>query len=133
MIQTIFAVFLALHGVVHLLYLGHSARVFELQPGLAWPDSSWAFSSFLGNGNIRMIANIVLALAALVFIAGGVGLFIRQDWWRQVVIAASIFSTVMYVLLWNGRFEHLDDNGWVGILINIAILAAVAVFRWPKI
>ena len=40
--------FLFLHGMVHLLYAGHSLRLFELRPGLSWPDSSWAFSRLGG-------------------------------------------------------------------------------------
>ena len=40
MLKIFFAVFLILHGLVHLLYLGQSAGTFELQPGLNWPDGS---------------------------------------------------------------------------------------------
>ena len=33
MLKILFGVFIILHGFVHLLYFGHSARYFELQPG----------------------------------------------------------------------------------------------------
>lgn len=132
MTHILFGIFIVLHGLVHLLYLGQSARIFELQPGMVWPDGAWAFSHLLGNETTRTLANILLVLAALVFIAGGVGLFAGQDWWRQVIVSAAIFSSVVYVLLWNGRFEHLDNSGWVGILINLAILAVIVLFKWPR-
>ncbi len=35
MLRLIIGVFLVLHGLVHLLYAGQSARLFELQEGLA--------------------------------------------------------------------------------------------------
>jgi hypothetical protein len=41
-------IFLVLHGLVHLLYFGQSARYFELKPGMTWPDGAWAFSRLLG-------------------------------------------------------------------------------------
>ena len=33
----VFGVFIVLHGLVHLLYFGQSARYFELKPGMVWP------------------------------------------------------------------------------------------------
>ena len=132
MIRILFGVFIVLHGLVHLLYLGQSARFFELQPGMVWPDGAWAFSKLLGNANTRMLANILLALAALVFIVGGVAVLARQDWWRMVIISAAIFSVAIYFLLWNGRFESLANNGWVGIFINLVILTTMLLFQWPK-
>lgn len=133
MIRILFGIFVVLHGFVHLLYFGQSARFFEMQPGMVWPDGAWAFSRILGNANTRMLANVVLVLAAVGFVVGGVAVFARQDWWRMVVLSAAIFSTTIYFLLWNGRFENLPNNGWVGILINLILLAAMFIFKWPKI
>lgn len=133
MIRILVGVFIVLHGLVHLLYFGQSARFFELQPGLDWPDAAWAFSSYLGSETTRMLANILLVVAALLFIGSGAGVLFKQTWWRLAVIAAAVFSTVLYFLLWNGKFERLADNGWVGILINLGILAAILLFKWPKI
>lgn len=132
MIRILFGIFIVLHGLVHLLYFGQSAGFFELQPGMVWPDGAWAFSKYLGNENTRMLANILLVLAALVFIVGGVAILANQDWWRMIVISAAIFSTTIYLVLWNGRFENLANNGWVGIIINLVILITMLLFQWPK-
>ena len=43
MLRFILSVFIVLHGLVHLLYFGQSRRLFELQPGMAWPES-WRLS-----------------------------------------------------------------------------------------
>jgi hypothetical protein len=133
MIRIIFGVFIVLHGLVHLLYFGQSARYFELQPGLVWPDGSWAFSKFLGDGTTRSLASALLVLAAIGFVAGGAGILLKQAWWRPLVVGAAVFSTVIYFLLWDGALQNLDDKGMVAILINAAILVAVLVFQWPNL
>ena len=123
MFRIILGIFLVLHGLVHLLYFGQSARYFELQPGMAWPDGSWALTRLLGDGGTRGIANVALVLAALAFIAGGGGYLFKQDWWRPLILGAAVFSSLLYLLLWDGGWEHLDNKGGVGILINLGILA----------
>ena len=131
MIRVIAGVFLVLHGLVHLLYLGQSARLFELQPGMTWPDGSLAFSKLLGNNRTRTLASICCILAAAGFVIGGVGIFFGQSWWCTAVVASATFSGVLYILFWNGRLQHLANQGSVALLINAAILVAVLVFRWP--
>jgi hypothetical protein len=131
MIKVIAGIFLVLHGLIHLLYFGQSARLFELQPGMLWPDGSWAFSKLLGEGGTRTLASIFCILAALGFVIAGVGVLFGQSWWRMVVVASAAFSAVLYIFFWNGRFQRLDGQGAVGILIDAAILVAVLVFRWP--
>lgn len=132
MIRIIFALFIVLHGLVHLLYFGQSARYFELQPGMAWPDGAWAFSRLLGDGTTRMLAGILLVLATVGFVAGGAGILLNQAWWRPAVVAVAAFSVLIYLLLWDGALQNLDNKGWIGILINVAILSAVLIFQWPK-
>jgi hypothetical protein len=129
----IFGVFIVLHGLVHLLYFGQSARVFELKPGMVWPDGSWAFSRLLGDGAARNLASISLVLAAIGLVVGGIGILVSQAWWRPVVVGAAAFSSVVYVLFWNRRMQNLGGQGGIGLLINIAILLIVLVLRWPQL
>ncbi|MFN2120980.1 MAG: hypothetical protein ACK2T0_11345 [Anaerolineales bacterium] len=132
MANLIFGVFLVLHGLVHLLYLGQSQRFFELQPGMTWPDRSWAFSRLLGNAAVRNLASILLAVAAAGLIAGGAGVLARQGWWRPVVLGAAALSALIYVFLWDGSVRQLDNKGAVGILISLAVLVVVLLLRWPQ-
>ena len=131
MLTIILSIFCILHGLVHLLYAGQSRRLFELRPGMVWPDGSWLFSKLLGDETTRLLASILLALTALGFVAGGLGLFIRQDWWRVVTVGAAVASAVIYILFWDGRFQALDDKGGVGLLINFALLVVVLILKWP--
>jgi len=131
MSRIIFGVFILLHGLVHLLYFGQSARYFELKPGMVWPDGSWAFSRLLGNEASRTLASIALIMAAIGIAAGGIGMLVSQTWWRPLIVSATAFSSVVYLLFWNGKTQNLDGQGLVAILINAAILVAVLILRWP--
>lgn len=126
-----FGIFIVLHGLVHLLYFGQSARYFELQPGMLWPNGSWAFSRLLSDAGSRNLVSVFLVLAAAVFVSSGIGVFARQAWWRPMAMSAAIFSSLIYLLFWDGGWNHLANKGGVGILINLAILAALLIFRRP--
>ena len=132
MIKFIVSAFIVLHGLVHLLYFGQSARMFELKPGMTWPDGSWAFARLLGDNATRTLASIFLILAAAGFLISGAGNLFGQSWWRTAVVATAAFSGVLYILFWNGRWKNLDGVGGVGLLIDIAILVTILVFRWPR-
>ena len=132
MIRFLAGAFLVLHGLVHLLYFGQSARLFELQPGMLWPDGSWAFSKLLGDTDTRPLTSIFCILAAAGFVIAGAGIFFGQSWWRAAVVAAAAISGFFYLLFWNGRLQHLDNQGGIGLLIAGAILVAVLLLRWPR-
>jgi uncharacterized membrane protein YphA (DoxX/SURF4 family) len=131
MLRLVFGIFIVLHGLVHLLYFGQSQRFFELQPGMVWPDKSWAFSKLLGDEVTRTLAGVLLIIAAIAFVAGGAAVLLRQVWWRPAVVGAAGFAAAVFILLWDGGLRDLDDKGGIGLLINVAILVAVLVARWP--
>ena len=131
MIRIISGVFIVLHGLVHLLYFAQSRRLFELRPGLVWPDGSWAFSKLLGDETTRLLASVSCVLAAIGFVAGGAGILAGQDWWRPPVVGSAAFSGFMLILLWDGQMQRLGEKGAFGVLINGAILVAVLIFGWP--
>jgi len=131
MLAIIFGIFLILHGLVHLLYAGQSWGLFELRPAMIWPQGSWLISKLFGEDSARMVATAFLVIAALEFVAGGFGLFLQADWWRTATAISAVFSSLIFIIFWNGRFQALDDRGGVGLLINLAILVVILVFNWP--
>lgn len=132
MLKIIFGVFILLHGLVHMLYFGQSARYFEMQPGMTWPDGSWLFSGFMGETASRNLVNVLLILVTIAFLSGGIGILLNQNWWQPVVVAAAIFSSLLYFVFWDGGMQHLDNKGGIGILINLVILVTLLVFHWPN-
>jgi hypothetical protein len=130
MLTIIAGLFLVPHGMVHLLYAGQSGRFFELRPGMTWPDGSWLFSRMLGDEVFRLLATVSLVLIALGYIAGGAGLSFRQEWWRPMTIGAAVFSSVLFILCWDGGFQALDAKGGVGVLIDLAVLTVILILKW---
>lgn len=132
MLRFVYAILLILHGGVHLLYLGQSRRIFELQPGMAWPDGSWALSKRLGNDLTRTVANLGLVVCALGLILAGIAAFLTQPWWRPLTIGSLIISGLLFIALWDGHGRHLANQGAVGLLISAALLVGLLVFDWPQ-
>jgi hypothetical protein len=132
-VRIAFGAFLVAHGLVHILYVAHSLRFFELQPGMKWPEGSWALSSLIGDPAVRVVAAFLFTLVGVAFAASGVALAFRQGWWQPIALAAAALSTVAIVLLWDGRLEALDTQGAYALLINAGILVAVLAFHWPAV
>ena len=131
MLRIVFGIFLILHGLVHLLYFGQGMRLFEL-PGLTWPDGGWAFSRILGQDGVRTVAGIACVVAAAIFVTAGIAYFADASWWRALMLIAVLFSTVIWILFWDGKLHNLSGQGLYAILINIGIYLATQVFHWPN-
>jgi hypothetical protein len=127
LLRLIGGVFLVLHGMVHLLYLAQSQRLFELQAGMTWPDGSWAFSRLLGDEATRGLASIACAVAAAGFIVSGVGVLARGAWWRPATLGSAAFSALLVALFWDGRWQQLANQGLIALLIDAAIIVAVLI------
>ena len=128
MLRFIIGAFVVLHGLVHLLYFGQSGRLFELQPGMAWPDGSWAFSKLLRDKATRWLASASCILVAIGFAVSGTGIIVGWAWWHPLVVCVAAFSTSLFILFWDGKIRKLDDQGGIALIINIAILAAVLIW-----
>jgi hypothetical protein len=79
-----------------------------------------------------LVAAIACGLAAIGFVAGGVGILVGQGWWRPLVVGVAAFSAVVFVLFWDGKVHKLDGQGGIGLLIDSALLVAVLILRWPN-
>jgi hypothetical protein len=79
----------------------------------------------------RNLASIACVVAAIGFVAGGAGVLISQAWWRPVIVATAAFSSMAFLLFWDGKLRRLNDQGALAILINLAILVAVLILAWP--
>lgn len=127
----IMGVFLILHAIVHLLYAGQSLHLFELRSGMLWPDEARLFAALADRQAVRWLAGGMLALCALAYFAGGVGLIAQQPWGTSLGFLAALLSSVTFVLFWDFRLQGLDDQGGVGVLINLAVAVALRLWFWP--
>ena len=131
--RVLFGAFLVAHGAVYGLYVAQALRLFELKPGLTWPDGSWALSGLIGDAGVHSVVAVVFSLVAAAFAVSGVALIARQTWWGPLASVAAIVATVALVLLWNGRLQGLDAQGAYAILINTGIVVTALALHWPRI
>lgn len=129
----LFGAFLLAHGLVYAIYAAHAKRLFELKPGLTWPDGSWALSGIIGDAAVRWLVVVLFALVAVGFAVSGVALVFRQTWWEPLAAAAAIVSTLLLLLVWDGRPHELSEQGLLAILINAGIVVCARVLHWPSI
>lgn len=126
-----FGVVVLLHGVVHLLYAAHSARRFQLKPGMTWPDGSWAFSRLVTDSMARDQAAVAMVLSGAIFVVTAIAVFARQAWWRPVAVVGAALSALMFILLWDCKRRDLGGQGAIGVLVDVAILVTALALGWP--
>jgi hypothetical protein len=129
MLRILSAIFIVLHGLVHLWYVSLSTGLVEFEPEMGWTGESWLLSRFLGESVTRPLASVVFTLATLVFIVSGAGMLVDTGWWRAGLIGSAVFSTAMVVLYWDGSFEMIVEKGLIALLINAGIIVAVLVTK----
>jgi hypothetical protein len=133
MLQFIYAVFIILHGLVHLWYVTLAQRWVPFESDMGWTGTSWLFSNMIGDGATRMLVTIVYALTTLGFIVAGIGVFANTGWWRIFVASTAIVSSIGILLFWDGSINMIVQKGLLGLLINIALLVGLWILNWPAV
>ncbi len=100
---TLVAIFLILHGLFHLWYVIVSLRLIEYKPWMGWSGESWLLTRSLGDGGARIIGAFLYSLAAMGFVASGVGLLMEQPWFRPVLVGSVVVSLIATLLFWDGK------------------------------
>ena len=125
--------FLVAHGLVYAMYAAHAMRLFELKPGMTWPDASRALSGLIGDSTVRRLVVVLFLLVGVGFAVSGAALMFRQSWWEVLAAAAAVVSTLLLLLVWDGRLRGLSEQGLYAILINAGVVVCALVLHWPKV
>lgn len=127
MIKIVAALFLILHGLVHI--------ILALVPDPNAPDAgfasffsrSWLLSSRgLSASAVRSMAIILAAVATLGFITAGLGLLnilVPFALWQTLAIVSALVSLIFLIIFWNSYLI-------VGVLIDVLILAILIFTDW---
>lgn len=131
MLRITIAIFMLLHGLVHLWYFVMSRGLVELKPEMGWSGKSWLLTNLLGNSTTNALASLLYLVATIGFVIGSIGIFGQQDWWRPFIIGSAIFSSFTILLFWDGQMQLLVEKGLLGLVINLILLFALLVLKWP--
>ena len=132
MLRFVISLFIVLHGLVHLWYFTLSQRLVEFKPEMGWSGRSWIFTNFLGDSTTRSLASVLYVLATIAFVVSGIGILLRAEWWRPVLVGSAVFSAAIILLLWDGGLQLLVNKGLVGFTISVMILVALLLLNWPS-
>ena len=114
--------FYLLHGLVHLLYLGHSLRFFELEKGFIWPDHAILIPKKISLQRKQQIAAILCFMATLGFAVSGICLMSGFFFHNLDVIFSTGISSLLFIVFWDGRRSKIHTQGGIALIINLLIL-----------
>lgn len=115
MIRIIAAIFLILHGLIHLIG-------FLVPWGLVKIDSFRYGTTILagkvdlGETGIRLVG-LLWIVGAIGFVIAGIGLWMVLPWWFTLLITVTLYSLVLCILGW--------PDSQYGFFINLIILGVL--------
>ncbi|MCJ7735755.1 MAG: hypothetical protein MUQ10_00375 [Anaerolineae bacterium] len=128
---TFFAIFVILHGLVHLWYVTLNLGLIPYQPEMGWSGVSWLLTNMLGDGGARTIASILYTLAFLGLAVAGAGMLMEQQWFRPVMMASAVLSFIAISLFWDGKPSQIVEKGIIGFAISALLIVGLLIFNWP--
>lgn len=117
-------IFLALHGIVHGWYVVISRGWLEGEDAdFGWNGTSWLLSGVFARDTVLDAASVGYGLVVVGFVAGGAGFVLGAALAGPLLVGAATLSTLVIVLMWDGRAAQLTEKGALGVLINLGVLA----------
>lgn len=127
----IFTIFVLLHGLVHMVYTSIALKWIPAPEG--WTGISWLFSGPLGAQGTRNAGAFVFTALTAAFVVLADGLVFKQTWTSSWQLWVPVLSSLALFAFWDGSLQDLLTKGFLGILINIGLLVALLVFKYPAI
>jgi hypothetical protein len=118
----IITLFILLHGWVHVWYLLLAGNIVKYTPDMGWTCHSWLLSGWMGENITRQLAIFLYLIAAILFTVTGIGYYLGKAWFLNTMLISTVFSSLLIITFFNGKFELLVQKGLVGLIINIALL-----------
>lgn len=131
MLHWIYTIFVFLHGLVHMVYVAFARGWMTPETGEDWTGKSWLMSGWLDEQGVRNVGTVLIVVVMLLFIITAIGLGLRQGWSLNWLAASAILSSLALIAVWDGQLKALTEKGLIGVLINIALLIGLYVFRYP--
>lgn len=116
--RALFIAFLLVHGLIH-LGIWMMPKPADPQKSPFDPWRSWVA------GDRRVLAQVLAAVAAVLFLGAGAGLIGHADWWRTLTVAASAISLLLMALYFHPWLS-------LGVGINAGLIAAIVWLDWPS-
>jgi len=134
MLVWIYAIFVLGHGIAHMVYTSLAMGWLpELENQSTWSGASWLLTGTLGLSTTRILGAIFFTAITALFAVTAGALAFKQPWATTWLLWVSIASSVGLILFWDGSLEDLVSKGMIGLAINIGLLIALLVFKFPTV
>jgi hypothetical protein len=134
MLVWIYALFILGHGIAHMVYTSPAMGWLpELENQSTWSGASWVLTGSLGLPTTRVLGAVFFtAITALFAITAG-GIAFGQPWATAWLQWTAIASSLGLIFFWDGSPQDFVSKGLIGLAINIGLLIALLVFKFPAI
>jgi hypothetical protein len=112
----LFIGFLIAHGFVHLAIWLVPKPADQKAP--FDPSRSWLL------GDQKSVAMVLAVAAAVLLVAGGLGLWVHMDWWRGVAAIGLVMSFGLMVLYFNPWYVFIE-------VVNAGLIVGIVWLTWP--
>jgi hypothetical protein len=129
-LRTLIAIVFLVHGVGHVMGILPAVGLIKSK---TWHSRSWLFTRILGDAGGRAISVVTWLVAAVGFIAAGLGLLgwlVPPEPWRTLAVVSAIVSLLGLVFFWNA-FASFFPNKVGAIAVDVATLVAILWAHWP--
>ena len=126
--RIIIGIFIILHGLVHFLYIAVTQGWLK-ESGMAWNEKSLLLSKLIDETGSNKVALVTYSISIVLFVASGIVYMTEAVWWQKLIIISVIFSSITIVLFWDGIFKNMAEKGFIGVIINMAILTLSLIYN----
>jgi hypothetical protein len=85
----------------------------------------------LGLPTTRILGAIFFTAITSLFVITAGAVAFKQSWATTWLLWTSVASSIGLILFWDGILEDIVSKGLIGLAINIGLLIALLVFKFP--
>lgn len=111
--------FFMLHGLGHAMGFGEAWT--KLDMGFA--DRSWIFGDAMVESGVGRAWGVLWLIALVAWVAVGLGVFSRAEWWEALALSAAVVSLVAIVPWWNA----VPVGARLGALVDVVVIVGLLV------
>ena len=125
-IQYLIALIVFCHGFVYV-------RVGSMLPApvKGWKGRSWLLGDAISSPQLTKLTVVLHVTAGIAMLACAIAIGVPSllpGWWRPLAITAAVLGIVAFTMFWDGQTGLLFDEGGLGALISLVILAGAMAF-----
>jgi len=120
------------HGLVYLIFGAMSiTKTGFPQVYGPWKGRSIALGQAIQRDSLKSLTEALWLLAGVGLIIGGAAIGVSSllpGYWRPICVCASIAGVTSFAVFWDGQVEQFANQGGVGMIISLAIIAGSVLF-----